>query len=113
MDEYESLSHASGSANIMSCSFPSAAGRPLRGAETTSWRGVSQAGAAKGKPDRRRSPDAGPRSHDDFDSAEVRGLAGGRFIKGKSAIHLAGVYGRRSEMLWGSISGQEGTSSRP
>src|SRR6266576_5534063 len=31
------------------------------------------------------------------------------FIKGKSAIHLARVYGEK----WGSISGREGTSSRP
>ena len=39
------------------------------------------------------------------------------FIKGKSAIHLARVYPvyteRRSAILWGSISGREGTSSRP
>src|SRR6202044_2822786 len=43
----------------------------LWGVETTPRGGVSQTGAAKGKPDRRRAPDAGSRSHDDFDSAEI------------------------------------------
>ena len=35
------------------------------------------------------------------------------FIKGKSAIHLARVYGERSATSWGSTSGRGGTSSRP
>jgi len=35
------------------------------------------------------------------------------FIKGKSAIHLARVYGEAREVLWGIISGHEGTSCRP
>jgi putative transposase len=36
------------------------------------------------------------------------------FIKGKSAIHLARVYGGRgSAASWDSTSGPEGTSSRP
>jgi len=45
-------------------------------------------------PDRGRAPDVRPRAHDDFDTAEVRGIAGGG-VKGKSAIHLARVYGER------------------
>src|SRR3984885_5890998 len=53
----------------------------LWGVETTPRGGVSQTGAAKGKPDRRRAPDAGSRSHDDFDSAEIRGLSGGRIYQ--------------------------------
>ena len=73
----------------------------LRGVETAPRGGVSQAGAAKRKPDRRRSPDAGSRSHDDFDSTEIRGLAGSRFIKGKSAIHLARVYGEKKRNFVG------------
>ena len=35
------------------------------------------------------------------------------FIKGNSAIHLAGVYGEKKRNLWGSTSKPEGTSSRP
>jgi putative transposase len=35
------------------------------------------------------------------------------FIKGKSAIHLARVYGERSGTSWDSIFGPGGTSSRP
>jgi putative transposase len=34
------------------------------------------------------------------------------FIKGKSAIHVARVYGERKRNFVGSISGHEGTSSR-
>jgi hypothetical protein len=37
----------------------------------------------KGKPDRRRSPDAGPRSDDDFDSIKICGFAGGRIYQGQ------------------------------
>ena len=33
------------------------------------------------------------------------------FIKGKSAFHLARVYGKGSATLWDSTSGPEGTSS--
>ena len=35
------------------------------------------------------------------------------FIKGKSAIHLARVYGEKKRILWGNTSGLEGNSSRP
>jgi hypothetical protein len=70
---------------------------PGRGAETASWRGVSQAGVAKGKPDRGRSPDAGPRSDDDFDSAEIRGLAGGRVYQGQECDPF-GPYMRGEEI---------------
>jgi putative transposase len=35
------------------------------------------------------------------------------YIKGKSAIHLARVYGERKRNSWGSTSGPEGTSFRP
>ena len=36
-----------------------------------------------------------------FDPAEIRGVAGGRFIKKKSAIHLARVYGERKRNFVG------------
>ena len=49
----------------------------LRGTETAPWRDISEAGASK--PDRKRPPDAGPRSHDDFDSTEI--CVGGRSVR--------------------------------
>jgi hypothetical protein len=37
----------------------------------------------------------------DRNPSEIRGFAGGRFIKGKSAIHLARVYGERKRNFVG------------
>ena len=39
------------------------------------------------------------------DAAEIRGVPVMGFIKGKSAIHMARVYGERKRILSGSISG--------
>jgi putative transposase len=44
-------------------------------------------------PDRGRTFDAGSYPHDDIDPTEIRRVSGVGFIKGKSAIHLARVYG--------------------
>ena len=63
--------------------------------------GVSQARVAEGEPGRGRASDAGSRAHDAGDTAKVRGLAGVGFIKGKSAIHLARVYGERKQNFVG------------
>lgn len=115
MDEYESLSHSKWECKI-SCCFHSEVPQKdtLRGVETAPRGGVSQAGATKGKQDRRRPPDAGSRSHDDFDSAEICGLAGGRVYQGQSAIHLARVYGEKKRNFVGQhFWAREGTSSRP
>src|SRR5262249_39420244 len=71
------------------------------GIETTSRGGVPQAGPAKGKPHRGRSSDAGPCPHDDLHSTKIRRFAGDRLYQGKSAIHLALVYGERKRNFEG------------
>jgi putative transposase len=48
-------------------------------------------------PDRGRASSGRPCTHDDLDSAQVCGVVGGGFIKGKSAIHLARVYGEQKQ----------------
>ena len=48
-----------------------------------------------------RSPDAGSRAHAVADTAQVRGVAVVGYIKGKSAIHLARVYGERKRNFVG------------
>ncbi len=60
-------------------------------------RGVPQAGRAEGVPDRGGPSTRRPCPHDDLDTAEIRGVAVVGFIKGKSAIHLARVYGERKQ----------------
>jgi REP element-mobilizing transposase RayT len=52
-------------------------------------------------PGRRRAPDGGPRAHDDLDSAEVLGGAGGRVHQGEERPHLARVYGERKRNFVG------------
>src|ERR1700719_435333 len=74
---------------------------PVWGTETASRRGLPQVGTAEGKPGRTRPSHAGSRSHDDLDSTKIRGLAGVGFIKGKSAIHLARVYGEKKRNFIG------------
>lgn len=48
----------------------------VRRTAQASWGGVPETGAAEREPDRRRSPDAGSRTYDDCDTAEVSGVAG-------------------------------------
>src|SRR5467141_3978101 len=74
---------------------------PVRGAETASRRCLPQAGAAEGKPGRRRPSHAGSRSHDDLDSTKYAVSQVVGFIKGKSAIHLARVYGEKKRNFVG------------
>ena len=73
----------------------------VRGTEATSWRNFPQAGVAKGEQGRRRPSHAGSRAYDDLDSTEICGLPGGRIYRGKSAIHLARVYGERKRNFVG------------
>ena len=63
--------------------------------EATSRYDIPAVGRAERKPRRRRAFDARPRSHVVGDTAEICGQSGGWYIKGKSAIHLARVYGER------------------
>jgi putative transposase len=62
---------------------------------------VPKAGRAEGKQNRGGSYSTGSRAHVDLDPAEIRGVAGDRFIKGKSAIHLARVYGEKKRNFVG------------
>jgi putative transposase len=68
---------------------------------TASRRGIPEIGRAKGKQDRGRSSSAGSRAHVDLDPAKIRSVAGDRYIKGKSAIHLARVYGEKKRNFVG------------
>jgi putative transposase len=68
---------------------------------TASWGSVPQVSGAEGKSDRGGSFAAGPRAHVDLDPTEIRGVASVGFIKGKSAIHVARVYGERKRNFVG------------
>src|SRR6266436_5221058 len=74
---------------------------PVRGAETASRRCLPQAGAAEGKPSRRRPSHAGSRSHDDLDSTKICGLASGRIYQGQECDPLARVYGEKKRNFVG------------
>ena len=67
----------------------------VSGAAPTPGRGVPQARAAEGIEGRGRASHARSRSHAVVDSAVVG------YIKGKSAIHLARVYGERKRNFVG------------
>src|SRR5208282_692352 len=73
----------------------------VSGAASASGRSVPQACASEGIEGRRRAFDARSCAHAAFDPAEIRGVAGGGFIKGKSAIHMARVYGERKRNFVG------------
>ena len=69
--------------------------------ENSPRRGVSRAGAAQGKSDRRGPSDGRPCAHDDLDTTEVCGVEPVGYIKGKSEIHLARVYSERKRNFAG------------
>ena len=55
-------------------------------------RDIQRVGQTERKRGAGRSSDARSCTYDDINSSEVCGVAGGGYIKGKSAIHLARVY---------------------
>ena len=67
----------------------------IRATAGSSRRIVPQVSNTKGKPDRRRAFDAGSCAHDDFDPTKYAASQVIGYVKGKSAIHLARVYGER------------------
>jgi hypothetical protein len=91
MDEYESLSHSKWECkyHVVFISRRVHSQVPqedaLRRAEAASGRGVPQTRSAEGEQGRGRPSDAGSRSYDDFDSAEICGLAAGR--SGDQRVH--------------------------
>ena len=65
------------------------------------WRGIQDVGAAKGEPYRRRAPDGRSRTHDDLDTAEIRGIErGGLHLRKKRDSLGTGVW-RAQEKLHG------------
>ena len=82
MDEYDSLSHSKWECKYHVVFIPKCRRKTLYAELRKHLGGVSQAGAAEGKPNRRGALDAGPRSHDDFDPSEICGLSGYWFYKG-------------------------------
>ena len=102
MDEYESLSHAKWSANITWSSSRSAAGRHCTGRYESTWEKCSESWPSRRNAGSRKgiccqttctSLIAVPPKY------AVSQVVG--FIKGKSAIHLARVYGERKQNFVG------------
>jgi hypothetical protein len=56
------------------------------GIEAIFGRSISGIGRAKAKSDRSEAPDAGSCTHDDYDTAEVRGVAGSRVYQGVTTV---------------------------
>src|SRR5262249_32220729 len=65
--------------------------------ETASGGGISQAGRAEGKQDRRRTPVVGSRAYDDRDPAEIRRVAGDRIHQGQERDTLGAGLWRKEE----------------
>ena|SRR5215831_8675242 len=56
---------------------------------------------AEGKSDQGGRSAAGPRAQVDLDPFKIRSVASGRLYQGKSAIHIARVYGERQRKFAG------------
>jgi hypothetical protein len=73
----------------------------VRSTPATLGRGVPPPGSAESEPDRRGTSDERSRAHDDFHTAKFSVSQVVGYIKGKSAIHLARVYGERKRNFVG------------
>ena len=73
----------------------------VSGTAPTPGRGVPKACATEGIEGRGRASDGRPRPHAGIDPAETRVSRVVGYIKGKSAIHLARVYGERKRNFVG------------
>ena len=73
----------------------------VRGVAAAPGGGIPQSGQAKRMQYRKRSYHGGSCAHVDIDPAEICSVAGSRVIKGKSAIHLARVYGGKKRNFVG------------
>jgi len=101
MDEYESLSHTKWECKYHVVFIPKRRRKTIYVERSALGGGVSQAGLAKGKPDRGRASSGRSRAHDDFDPAEIRGVAGDWIHQGKECDHLARVYGEKKRNFVG------------
>ena len=78
----------------------------VRAVEAIPWRGVSQAGAAEGMPDRGRSSDVGSRAHDDCDTTEILGIAGNWIYEGQERDPSGpSVWGEATKFCWSALLG--------
>src|ERR1700730_2283208 len=100
MDEMESLSHTKWECKyhvVVHSQVPQK--DAVWGTAAALGRGVPQAGRAEGKSNRRRSPAARSRAHDDRDSAEVCGVASDWVYQGEERDPPgAGVWGEEEEL---------------
>src|SRR5215467_13324363 len=108
MDEYESLSHTKMGVQIPRRVHSQVPEKdPVCTTSTASGGGVPQAGRTKGKQDRGGAPSSGPRAHDDFHPAEIRGVAGGRVHQGQECDPLGpGIRGKEAELRRAALLGQ-------
>jgi hypothetical protein len=83
MDEAESLTPPSGSANTTLFSFQNAVERRCICNCANILVRVPQTGGAEEEPDRGRAFDVRPCAHDDLDPAEIRRVTGGRLYQGR------------------------------
>ena len=102
MDEYESLSHTKWECKYHVIFIPKYRRKVLYGQLRSHLGEVFRrlAGQRESRIEGRAS-NVRSRAHDDCDPAQVRGLAGHRVHQGKSAIHLARVYGERKRNFVG------------
>jgi putative transposase len=83
MEEHQSLSHT-----VWDCKYHGLHPKVqeedvISGASQAPGRGIPQARGAERSKDRGRASDARPRSHDDLDAAEIRGVTGSRLHQGQ------------------------------
>ena len=113
MDDYESLKPQQTGVQI-SCGLHSQVPQEnaVRAVEAASRRGVPQIGNAEGVQGRRGAFDAGSCSHDDFDPAEICGVASNRVHQGQEryppgaslwkitvTVHSIGITARLAKRL--------------
>jgi hypothetical protein len=118
MDEYESLSHSKWEC-IPRCIHSQMPSQDVvQGTSAALGRVIPAPRRAETKPDRRGSSDAGPRAHDDLNSAQVRGVGSGGIHQGQECDPpCAGVWRaqaefRRSALLGAGIHGLHGGPRR-
>ena len=73
----------------------------ISGASQASGRGIPQARGAERSKDRGRASDVRPRSHDDLDPAEIRGVTGSRLHQGQERDPLGAGLRRKEAQLRG------------
>jgi putative transposase len=102
MDEYESLSHTKWECKYHGVFIPKRRRKTIYAQLRPHLGGrVPQVGRAEGEQNRGMPSFTGPRAHDDLDPPKYAVSQVVGFIKGKSAIHLARIYGERKRNFVG------------